>query len=118
MLKAGKYYVGDLCYILDGNGYDWIDVLEQNDYFSYSDYFEYKKVQGFCSPTMYGDGAYYDLDGHEFLVDAGIIGCWPMSALPAGASTKGGHVVDFLDDFTCDMDNHGVIYIGHLEIET
>ena len=32
MLAAGKYYVGDLCYVLtEKNGYDWDDVLDKTD---------------------------------------------------------------------------------------
>ena len=33
MLKAGKYYVGDLCYVLDeDNGFDWDTVLHDTGF--------------------------------------------------------------------------------------
>ena len=134
MLKAGKYYVGDLCYVLrEENGFDWDDILETTGYLGIfvpgtnqrldrdetTGYFHYRGVKFFSSSTAYGDGSYYDEEGREYGVDAGLIGCFPLDALPAGADTNDGHVVNFPRDFSCHtVDKDGRIEIGNLVIET
>jgi hypothetical protein len=128
MLEAGNYYVGDLCYVLgDQNGFDWGDVLKSTNCLGLeleprceTRYFTYKNTKFFCSPTMYGDGEYRDQNSRSYGVDAGIIGCFPMSKLPEDANTNGGQVVAFADDFDCDECDEidGIIRIGHLHINT
>ncbi len=134
-LKAGEYYVGDLCYVLDGNGYEWHRILDMVNYFMDGEVFEITvfnedmgrevTIRGFCSSTMYGDGSYHDQHGNRYHVDAGIIGCVHREALPevlTNESHKGGQFINFGEDFTCesaqDNDDEGVIRIGHLLIDT
>ena len=139
-LKAGTYYVGDLCYILgDKNGYTWDHVLTETGFLGIyhpktkqslepnesgvpglpPGHFVYNGVRFFSSGTSYGDGSFRDDNGNVYWVDAGLIGCFPMDSLPKGAGTVGGNVIDFPDDFDCFVcDSEGVITIGHLCIET
>ena len=134
MLKAGKYYVGDLCYVLDeDNGFDWDTVLhdtgflgmfkpgtkEDIDRDEVTGYFEFKGTKFFSSGTAYGDGCFQDQDGREYGVDAGLIGCFPVDMLGANAGISGGHVIEFKEDFSCNIvDDEGNIEIGYLRIET
>ena len=102
--KAGKYYIGDPCYVLqDTNGWSWDSVLDQTDYFmdfngtithSYGDSYH---VAG--ASTRYGDGSYVDNSGREFLVDAGCIACIPVSAIGLTFNYTGGHILDIPVDF-------------------
>jgi hypothetical protein len=122
MLKAGKYYVGDLCYVLgDKNGYDWMEVLESTNYLRSKDgMFSYRGVKFFSSSTMYGDGYYPDNEGRGYGVDAGLIGCFPIAALEDRDGIGDGHVVTFEKDFDCLIcdESDGVIQIGRLAIQT
>ena len=127
-LHAGKYYVGDLCYILNQkNGYDWNHVLHSTNYLEghpdQGGACWYNGIRFFCSGTLYGDGRFYDDEGRSYGVDAGIIGCFPVSELPKDFNSNGGHVVEFPQAFVCEPThtpgNHeGTISIGHLDIET
>lgn len=106
--KAGKYYIGDPCYVIgDKNGWSWDDVLEQTDYFrnfdgmitnSNGDSFH---VAG--APTRYGDGCYVDSFGSEYMVDAGCIACIPVSALGLTFDYTGGHILDIPVDFDFEV---------------
>ena len=135
MLEAGKYYVGDLCYILgDKNGYDWSSLLTKTGFLGLhkpgtqecldedenTGYFTTDSgAKFFSSGTSHGDGVYYDQQGREYGVDAGLIGCFPLKSLPEDPQMDGGNVVEFSKSFSCTTcDERGVITIGHLEIPT
>ena len=76
MMEAGKYYVGDLCYVFDDE--DWQDVCELiikgNDCLQGE--FNLPDGRRFAIfNTAWGDGEYEDQNGHKYCVDAGSIGC-------------------------------------------
>ncbi len=121
MLDAGKYYIGDLCYVLgDKNGFDWIDTLKSTGYLSSeTGMFELKGVKFFSSRTNYGDGYFKDGEGRGYGVDAGIIGCFPVDALEDGDGLMFGHVVSFKEGFKCTpCDSEGVIQMGNVLVRT
>lgn len=66
--KAGKYYVGDLCYVVKEYS-DWMKLLEDTNYFQNENQ-SYKGYPIFAESTAYGDGVYYDQDDREYSVDA------------------------------------------------
>jgi hypothetical protein len=121
-----KYYVGDLCYVLDTD--DWFDLCnttwdEDNVDDTWSElpdgrFFIYMR-------TAYGDGCYLDQEGRQYSVDSGGIGAIRAEdADPeklADAVTHGlGHVHDFpyeLDGSDAD-DTDGVLIIGGVVIDT
>lgn len=147
-LPAGTYYVGDLCYVLDlnkdGDGYDWHAVLDGTHYlgtsppetpkgyeakwvstghFTIPHYDTGEPVRFFSSSTAYGDGSYTDGEGRSYAVDAGLIGCFPIEALPTPCGNvgpeEGGHIVTFAHAFRCRVvDEEGVIRISDIEIDT
>lgn len=137
MLPAGKYWIGDPCYMLDETrGYDWGKLLDQTRYFGlYPDVEEwYKKpyasdqggefvINGhkmYAHSTQYGDGGYYDQHGHDYGVDAGLLSIIPIELigdLNEPDVARLGHIHDMPEPFTCHYDN-GTIYFGHIVIPT
>lgn len=84
-LPAGKYVIGDLCYILPDELHNKIVVLDYPGTRVLS--FQYGKqlveMFVFFDSTFIGDGLYRDQHGHEFPVDGGVIGCVLLDNLPA-----------------------------------
>ena len=132
MFPAGKYYVGDLCYVMHD---EWDEVCGKffegrDDHGCNQGMFELKDGRKFASfNTKYGDGGYFDQDGKEYGVDAGLIGCISLNDIDLNAdgnSTTGGQIVQFDHDFTVSggdsyenrRDWDGVIRIGHIVIKT
>jgi len=123
-LPAGKYYIGDPCYVLtDHNGFSWDHVLTSTDFFGMSTearggVFEYKGTKMFASSTAWGDGCYKDNYGRSYGVDAGLLSAIPLSCL-TNFDERLGHVVEFDSSFPCyPVDEDGDIVIGHVIIET
>lgn len=121
-MKPGRYYVGDLCYVMHDC---WEEVCQTiidgntclNGEFKLSD------GRAFASyGTKYGDGTYTDTQGRRYSVDAGLIGCIHVDDIkdtPLQLYMKGGHVVEFEHQFTTGYDEvGGTIIIGHIRIET
>lgn len=113
-LPAGKYYVGDPCYTLQGKQDEWIKVLESSNYFKVP----YKKGRktAVAFSTEYGDGEYKDNEGRSYPVDAGLIGVVPVSMATTKKPT-GVHIVDFKEPFLCKQDGP-VLKFGYIEINT
>ena len=74
-MEKGKYYIGDLCYVIKGDNWDEVCSLT----YPYTGKNVHKQVEGeffledgrqFCIfSTMYGDGVYYSNEGDEKVVD-------------------------------------------------
>lgn len=120
-MPAGRYYVGDLCYVLENEWDEFCRLTIQGNEcidgeFTLSDG---RKFASFG--TKWGDGGYCDQFGNEYSVDAGLIGC--VQVLDTQHSVSGGHIVEFTRDFDVgggrgSMNWDGVIHIGHLQINT
>jgi hypothetical protein len=120
-MPAGKYYVGDLCYVMTEE--EWDEACEL---------FFAKKGKSSCAEgkfilsdgrafvcfnTFYGDGQYTSGRSYSFDVDSGSIGCIEVGdvseKLPNSAV-----VVEFAEAFVCKAEN-GVMWFGDLiEINT
>jgi hypothetical protein len=121
-MPAGKYYIGDLCYVLNQPG-EW-------DEFCKLTITAAKCLDGeFILPdgrrfatygTAYGDGQYPDNQGNSYGVDAGLIGCILMSDIPSVSEQEAadcGAVVNFSHDFETGS-HEGVIRFGWVRIDT
>jgi hypothetical protein len=78
-MKAGTYYVGDLCYVLHD---EWDEVCELiiKDNVCLDGEFTLRDGRRFAIyGTAYGDGNYFDQNGKSYDVDAGSIGCILMN---------------------------------------
>lgn len=120
-LPKGKYYLADPCYIMEGQQYQ-ANLLKSN-------YFNLDNRGGISTDihtglmyavfsTAYGDGQYDDNMGRSYGVDAGCIACIPVGMVDAPKYPDLVHVQEFAEDFEVDVDNHGMIYFGDVQINT
>lgn len=75
MMPSGKYYIGDLCYVMSD---DWDEVcdLTIKDCKVIEGEFQMKDGRRFALySTKYGDGMYRSNMGTNHAVDSGTIGC-------------------------------------------
>jgi hypothetical protein len=121
MMKAGKYYVGDLCYVLDNRWNEFCSVTIPGNKVLDGEMQlpDGTKFATYC--TAFGDGVYNDQFGNSYGVDAGLIGCVLVEdidkEIPVANLTRLGAVFDFPNDFETSG-NDGVIVIGHVVIDT
>lgn len=111
--KAGKYYVGDLCYVVKEEG-EWDKLLEDTNYFE-NDNQTYNGCPIFAKSTVFGDGEYFDQDDRSYLVDAGIIGIMPFEIIEGKVNR--GHIIEFNTDFEVSAKD-GVFTFGNIVIDT
>ena len=117
-MKAGMYYVGDLCYAL---GDRWTEVCDLiiKDHTCLDGEFELKDGTKFAIyGTAHGDGFYSDQHANGYPVDSGTIGCVLVDQITEGELDESlGNVFHFEEDFETGEED-GTIMIGHLEIYT
>ena len=126
-MPAGKYYIGDLCYVM--NDAEWEEfcniTIDGNNVIDG----EFQLKDGRCFATYgtaYGDGVYHDQYGHSYSVDAGLIGCIKVKDIRAEKYENlldFGAVIEFDKFFVTwagrgDDGWPGRIQIGHVMIET
>lgn len=135
-MKAGKYYIGDPCYVLDEPKYDWHKVLKDTLYFGLfssplamkRDMYKPRDEQhgefpiedndgnlytAAVSTTKYGDGSYYDEEGNEYGVDAGMIGAIPIEAISEESVLNrycGGKFADGTESFEAVLNRLGHVH--------
>lgn len=114
-LPAGKYYIGDPCYVIDDEV--WGEFLDPFWSSRPAGVFDFDGHTCACFNTAWGDGQYkLEPIGDWLPVDAGIIG-----AIPAVLCTRGGAhdgaMVEFDEPFTCQAVN-GKLYFGEYSVET
>lgn len=93
VVKSGKgFYIGDVCYVLG----DRIYHGEWGRMHGYADGVWEDPKSGFSfvvAGTAYGDGSYYDGEGHEYGVDAGVIGVVPLELVEKERGLELGRVI-------------------------
>lgn len=127
-MPAGRYYVGDLCYVLHG---DWNEVcdltIDDKECLVKDGVFQLADGRKFAIfSTAFGDGLYNDYQGRSYSVDSGTIGCILISDLPSEkeqADLKStidrnhGQSILFKEEFQV-YSFEGTINIGNVHIET
>lgn len=122
-MPAGRYYVGDLCYVLHD---EWDECCElffanRKDQGCNEGEFTLKDGRRFATyNTAYGDGEYYDQSGCEYGVDSGGIGCIKLDDINLNNDSNfigGGQIIDFPNDFDTEY-RDGKIIFGHITIDT
>ena len=103
-LKAGTYWIGDLCYVMDDVWDEVCDRIIDGDNvlegkFGLADGREFVMFS-----TAYGDGSYNDGNLNDYGVDSGSIGAILVSDIRdvKGNAVSLGHVHTFDTDFTCE----------------
>jgi hypothetical protein len=128
MMQAGKYYVGDLCYVLDDDEWDQVcSIIIQGNKVIDGEFVLEDGREFAIYSTAYGDGEYNDYYGNSYSVDSGSIGCIKIEDIKNVKDKIDikllGATVDFEIDFvtgggrgTKDWD--GIIQFGRIAIET
>ena len=131
-MKAGQYYVGDLCYVIEEEAWREVCAVTWDGHSVKNGEFTLKDGTQFAiQSTQWGDGFYRDQDGYQYPVDSGSIGCVLLTDIKKelevnseGEVVNGkdnafayGRVVDFKDDFKVGYDS-GTIKVSDLEIKT
>ena len=123
MMPAGKYYVGDLCYVMHPEWDEFCD-LTISGHECLDGEFNLADGRRFATyRTQYGDGLYRSNNGKNLSVDAGLIGCILVSDIrdPVAneAHMKGlGSIVEFTEPFETSCDYDGTIVFGSMEVYT
>ena len=134
IMPAGKYYVGDPCYVISNE--NWIPFLENVGYFGthtkadngdivvnwYEGLFSYNFRTCFAHNTAWGDGIYQLVEDHKIIneiwVDAGVISIMPFDAIDDKERAFAcGAVYEFDKPFNVQFVD-GRFIIGNLKIET
>ena len=121
-MPAGRYYVGDLCYVMHDAWTEAVDLMFPSAAEGY------KSVEGVLTlkdgrqfaifSTSYGDGVYYDQWGKDYGVDAGSIGCILQKDIKDDTANIGlGNIVDFDQDFVVSSDGE-TLKFGDIIIHT
>ena len=120
-VKAGKYWLGDPCYIISSTD-DWNDLCnqaaEQEEDVDRVWIYDINTSAGkavVCG-TARGDGVFYSSDNHEIGVDSGLIGLVPFEYNPEGVGPDS-HLVTFTKDFVVSNED-GNMSFGPIKVET
>lgn len=101
-MPAGKYYVGDLCYVMHGEWSQFCDITLSGNKVHDGE-FALKDGRRFASySTKWGDGGYSDNEGRSYDVDAGLIGCIRVEDIDLSDSNNfltSGQVIEFREPF-------------------
>jgi hypothetical protein len=119
MMKAGTYYIGDLCYVMHPE-WDEFCALTIRGHNVLDGEFNLKDGRRFATfTTKWGDGTYKDEQGHSYGVDAGLIGCINVDDITPSEleNLKDGRVIEFVQDFST-FSAGGVIRFGSVVIDT
>jgi hypothetical protein len=117
-MPAGRYYVGDLCYVMHDVWDEFCDLTIDDNRVN-DGVFTLADGRRFATfTTKWGDGYYKDNFGRGYGVDAGLIGCILESDICDPApSISGGQIIDFKEDFEVDSVD-GEIMFGDVYINT
>lgn len=125
-MPAGKYYVGDLCYVIKSRWDEVCDVLFAKTDHAAGEFVLQDGTRFAAYGTFWGDGSYRDDAGRNYPVDAGLIGCVLVSDLDPEEYTKAfehprwvpGHIIEFVNRFETGHDGAGLIAFGYITIDT
>lgn len=121
MMPAGKYYVGDLCYVMHPQWKEVCDILFANRDDNGCNEGEFTLANGVrfaIYNTEFGDGTYPDDEGNFYPVDAGCIGCIRVEDVYDPEWWLDGMTVHtFTEDFTTSTDGSD-IRIGDVVVHT
>ena len=126
-MPAGRYYVGDLCYVMTDKEWDQFCSITISGNECLQGEFAMPDGRKFATySTAWGDGCYRDQFGNEYSVDAGLIGCILVDDIRADkyeSIESLGAIHEFKTDFVTsggrgNPDWNGTIQFGRVAIET
>ena len=125
-MTAGRYYIGDLCYVMSDEEWDEVCSITIKDNKCIEGEFNLKDGRRFALyGTAWGDGLYNDQYGHSYSVDSGTIGCILESDIKENIDDilQLGALIDMNTSFVTsggrgEPDWEGIIQFGTVMIET
>ena len=125
-MPTGRYYIGDLCYVMSDEEWDEVCSITIKDNKCIEGEFNLKDGRRFALyGTAWGDGLYNDQYGHSYAVDSGTIGCILESDIKENIDDilQLGALIDMNTSFVTsggrgDPDWEGIIQFGTVMIET
>jgi len=116
-MPPGVYILGDPCYVIPENM--WDDFCESTKGYNYKR-LEHEGHTAMAFGTDHGDGAFYDQQGREYGVDAGMIGLVPaLWAKPRHPLDRSKPVQITLTKPTkCSRSDNGTLTFGDIKIVT
>jgi hypothetical protein len=116
VLPAGKYWIGDPCYVIDGE--EWSNFLDPYwNIGGFGGVFSFEEYEVCAFQTQWGDGCYPASNGVNLGVDAGIIGAIPIELARCGDLGLGTEVT-FDQPFACHRDPDGRMHFGSFSVMT
>lgn len=110
IFKAGKYYIGDPCYVLNEELIKF-DNLKDDKILKIGEDFI------FLDKTTYGDGFYEDNFENKYSIDSGMLSVIPVNLIEKHENISLGKIVYFDKNFEVKS-NEGVFYIGNIIVDT
>ena len=118
MMKAGKYYIGDLCYVMHDVWDEFCEITIEGRSCLDGEFALADGRQFATYGTAYGDGEYETNVGGRVGVDAGLVGCIRVEDITDPRSKLDlGIIVEFERDFSTSEDR-GTITFGHVNVYT
>ena len=119
-MPAGRYYIGDLCYVMHNEWTEFCELTMPNNQCLDGE-FQLADGRRFATyGTAYGDGTYQSNISTSHSVDAGLIGCIRVEDIRDDTYEdieRLGAIVEFDAPFEVS-EHHGSIRFGHVHIET
>ena len=120
-MPKGKYWVGDLCYVMHPQWEEVCGLLfaDRKDHGCNEGVFKLANgVEFAIFNTAYGDGTYLDREGRDYPVDSGSIGCIRVEDVTDPESwLEGMNIVEFEADFEVRKRGSELIF-GNIVIDT
>lgn len=120
-MPAGRYYIGDLCYVMEDSEWDEFCAITIDDQKCHDGEFVFTDGRRFASyGTAWGDGVYKSNIDTDHCVDAGLIGCIRIQDIQASKYEdleRLGAIVDFDQEFKTSTAD-GCLQFGHVIIDT
>jgi hypothetical protein len=126
MMPAGKYWIGDLCYVLGDFWDEFCGIV-----FPKTGAYQGKCIEGRLTlgngvefaafHTLYCDGLYEDQRGRFYGIVTGAIGCVKLDDIPLSTrkSARGlGRVITFSEPFEVSHEGRVLRFGGKVRIDT
>lgn len=115
-LPAGKYYIGDPCYVFADATWDRL-LIEHEDDLNTGEIVTFENHQLWAHRTAHGDGTYKDQNENEFGVDGGQLGAVPIELIDDPSGEEYGTIIDAPHGLQVEFSN-GTFWIGPIVIIT
>lgn len=121
MMQPGRYYIGDLCYVMDSRWQALCRIfIDRDDRVLEGEFNTDDGLRFATFSTAYGDGHYRASNGARLSVDSGSIGCVRVDDIrPCDCDGVAlGTVVEFPEPFRVSTDGRGRLTFGYVTVNT